>query len=423
VSAAARAVVAALACLGYDTRPDELGERGWDADCPCCHALSDAQWSLRITERSPGGPARLRCIHRCEEHAILAALGLAVENADVAALTEQLRSGLRLLDTDRMATSDPPQVPWIAEPLLARGAVTMLVGREGQGKSMLALALGAAIGHGGTVAEIECRPGRVLVIDAENGEAEIHRRVRGLGVKPGTLVYVEAERFDLRADLGDVEALLAHYRPDVLVLDSLRSLTPGLDENDSGPVEAVLGPLRSLSRRHRCATLVLHHAGKASNGYRGSTAIGAAVELGFTLAREGEDPHRRTLTCWKSRLAPEPPPRTLSLQARDGRIALTTAEPAASTAAAGSRTDELADRLAAIVAERGVLAWHELAALAGVEPESGTAKRARMRAIEHDRLAAHGHGRYGPPQGSTVRPAPIGGLDGRTVPDAGERAA
>jgi hypothetical protein len=205
------------------------------------------------------------------------------------------------------------------------------------------------------------------------------------------------------------------------VLDSLRSLAPGLDENDSGPVEAVLGPLRGLSRYHGCATLVLHHAGKASNGYRGSTAIGAAVELGFTLARDGDDPHRRTLTCWKSRPAPEPPPSTFTLQARDGRIAIAAATPATS-APAGSRTDGLADRLAAILAEHGVLAWSRLAALAEVEPESGTAKRARRRAIDNGRLAAHGRGFYGPPQGSTVRPAPVEGVDGRTVTEVGERA-
>lgn len=331
------------------------------------------------------------------------------------------RPKLRTLDVERMLATEPPPIPWIAEPLLVRGTVTMLVGREGQGKSMLALVLAAAIGHGDTVAGIDCRPGRVLMIDAENGEAEIHRRVRRLGVKPGTLVYVEAERFDLRADLRDVEPLLAHHRPDVLVLDSLRSLAPDLDENDSGPVEAVLGPLRGLSRRHGCATLVLHHAGKASKSYRGSTAIGAAVELGFTLARDGDDPHRRTLTCWKSRPAPEPPPRTLILQARDGRIAIAAAAPA-TRAPAGSRTDELADRLAAILAERGVLAWGKLAALAEVEPESGTAKRARRRAIDDGKLAAHGRGLYGPPQGSTVGPAPVGGVDGRTVAEAGEQA-
>lgn len=422
MSATTPAIVATLDRLGFDVRRDELDRDAWEADCPSCNDLSDGLLPLRITETEPGGPTRLRCISRCDERAILTALELATESADAAALRDRLRSGLRLLDTDRMAVTEPPKVPWLGEPLLARGSVTMLVGREGQGKSMLGLALASAIGHGSTVAGIKCAPGRVLVIDAENGEAEIHRRVRGLGVKPGTLVYVEAERFDLRADLRDVEALLAHYRPDALMFDSLRSLAPGLDENDSGPVEAALGPLRGLSRRHNLATLVLHHAGKASNGYRGSTAIGAAVDLGFTLAREGDDPHRRTLTCWKSRLAAEPPPLTLSLRATDGRIAVTAALPVTTTPAA-SRTDELTDRLAAIVAARGVLAWGDLAALAGVEPESGTAKRARRRALDDHKLAAYGRGLYGPPDGSTVRPAPVGGVDGRTVAEDGEQTA
>jgi hypothetical protein len=97
----------------------------------------------------------------------------------------------------------------------------------------------------------------VLVIDAENGEAEIHRRVRGLGVKPGTLVYVEAERFDLRADLRDVEALLAHYRPDALMLDSLRSLAPGWTRTTPAPSRRPLGRCAAsrgatTSRRSSC---------------------------------------------------------------------------------------------------------------------------------------------------------------------------
>jgi hypothetical protein len=54
--------------------------------------------------------------------------------------------------------------------------------------------------------------------------------------------------------------------------------------------------------------------------YRGSTAIGAAVELGFTLSRHDEDAAkatRRKLTCWKCRPDREPPPRWLSLDADD----------------------------------------------------------------------------------------------------------
>lgn len=79
---------------------------------------------------------------------------------------------LRVLDVERMLATEPPPVPWIAAPLLVRENVTMLAGREGQGKSMLALALAAAVGHGATVAGIACEQGKALVIDAENGENE-----------------------------------------------------------------------------------------------------------------------------------------------------------------------------------------------------------------------------------------------------------
>jgi hypothetical protein len=422
-------VLRGLRAQELDTRADDSELRSWDADCPVCRPLSEGLWPMRVTETVPDGPARVRCISGCDEQAILAAITPNHGEAPVgvvsvpAATPLGRRPTLRRLDVERMLATVPAPVPWIAEPLLAHGAVTMLVGREGQGKSMLALALAAAIGHGRSVAGIACRPGRVLVVDAENGEAETHRRVRGLGVKPGTLVYAEADGFDLRADLCDVEALLGEHRPDVLVLDSLRSLAPGLEENDSGPVEAVLGPLRGLSRRHQCATLVLHHAGKASNSYRGSTAIGAAVELGFTLAREGEDPHRRTLTCWKSRLAPEPAPRSLILDTHDGRVTIEAAEP--STASATGPTG-LEARFAEILAQRGELQRGELCEIAGVNPNDGNTTRTLQRAVAAGHILNPGRGLYAIAAAvghSSLPPSAIGGEAGGMNPAAHQEQA
>ncbi|MDP9346371.1 MAG: AAA family ATPase [Actinomycetota bacterium] len=237
---------------------------------------------------------------------------------------------LRVLDVERMLTTEPPPVPWTVEPLLARGCVTMIAGREGTGKSMLALALGAAIGHGASIAGLDCRAGRVLYVDAENGEREAHRRVRGLGVKPGTLVYVEACGFNLAQHITLLEVLVEEHKPDVLILDSLRSLAPGLDENDSKQAEAAVRPVSRLAQTVGIPVELLHHAGKNGHEYRGSTAIGAAVEIGFTLSRHDEDPDvrtRRKLSCWKSRPAPEPDVRWLSLEAAGGRILVGEAEP------------------------------------------------------------------------------------------------
>jgi len=286
------------------------------------------------------------------------------------------RPKLRMLDVAMMAATEPPPVPWVVQPLLARSCVTMLAGREGTGKSMLALALAAAIGHGASIAGLDCQPGRVLYVDAENGEREAHRRIRGLGVPPHGLVYLEADAFSLRADVGLLDAAITEHKPTVVVLDSLRSLAPGLDENDSGAAEGVLRPVVRLAQTREVAVLVLHHASRASGEYRGSTAIGAAVELGFTLARNPEDPEARTrrrLACWKSRPAAEPEPHWLTLAAEDGRITLSEAEPF--NARAGAR-DDAEDRLLAVLNGQP-MTWADWARAASMEPTDGTPRRAR----------------------------------------------
>ena len=246
--------------------------------------------------------------------------------------TESSSPTLRALDVAGMLASPPPPVPWTVDPILARGCTTMLAGREGRGKSLLALAVAAAGGRGENVAGmVSVGSLKALYVDAENGPQEAHRRVHGLSVKPGALVYVEADRFSLRHNFDELLALVEAHAPDLLILDSLRSLAPGLDENDSLQTEAALRPVVKATQQRAMATLILHHASRASGEYRGSTAIGAAVELGFTLSRIDEDPeadHRRRLSCWKSRPAAEPPPRWLAIEpVPGGGIHICEAEP------------------------------------------------------------------------------------------------
>jgi hypothetical protein len=242
---------------------------------------------------------------------------------------------LRELDVETLLATRPKPVPFVLEPMLVEGCATMLAGREGRGKSMLALAIAAAFGQGELVLDVAGMTiglgGLVLYVDAENGEREIHRRLHGLNVRAGALVYVEADGFNLARQLPLLEALVDRHKPRLLVLDSLRSLAPGLDENDSQEVETVLRPVARLAQQLGIAILILHHASRSSGEYRGSTALGACVELGFTLKRHDGDPMsqtRRELSCWKSRPAPEPPDRWLTIKpADDGGIVLREAAP------------------------------------------------------------------------------------------------
>jgi 5S rRNA maturation endonuclease (ribonuclease M5) len=341
--------------------------------------------------------------------------GSCADDTTTTSARERPRETLRELDIERLIATAPAPVPFVLEPVLVEGCVTMLAGREGRGKSMLALAIAAALGRGALLLDVAGMPvglgGRVLYIDAENGEPEIHRRLHGLDVQSGRLAYVEADGFDLRRELGRVEHLVAKHKPRLLVLDSMRSLAPGLDENDSQEVEAALRPVVRLTQRLGISTLILHHASRGSGEYRGSTAIGAAVELGFTLARIDGDPMagtRRRLTCWKSRPAPEPAERWLTIKKGDGgEILLFEAAPYEPQRDAPVR-DEVEEALRDLVegcqvpgGTKGVgtLApppWTTaaLARAVGRDPKDGTVRRAIQRLAEAELLCRNGDGRW-----------------------------
>ena len=102
-------------------------------------------------------------------------------------------------------------------------------------EDLVALALAAAIAHGGELAGIACEQGTTVYLDAENGEHEIHRRVHTLGLPASGVEVADASRLDLRRDIAEVEAVVRERTPDLLVLDSFRSMTPGMDENDTRP--------------------------------------------------------------------------------------------------------------------------------------------------------------------------------------------
>jgi AAA domain len=289
---------------------------------------------------------------------------------------------LRLLDVAEMVRTPPPAVPWIIEGLAVAGTLTLLSGKEGEGKSLLSMALAAGVGAGHDIAGFACHQHDVMIIDAENGEYEIHRRVKSLGLPSVGVDVVEADGFHLGRDLDALEALLVEAKPGLVILDSFRSLWPAGEENDSGAVAAVLDPLRNLLRRLQIAGILLHHVSRAGNDYRGTSAIGAAIELGFRLGRNPDDPEardRRFLRCFKCRPAPEPEERWLRLHLERGQVFIDAADPFDSDEDEEKTLPpvraELAPALLAAATEP--IAWADLARAIGRSPKDGTARRLR----------------------------------------------
>ena len=233
---------------------------------------------------------------------------------------------VRWLDVPGMLRTDPPPVDWIIEGVVARGTLTLLAGREKQGKSLMTLALAARVATGGgMLAGVRCNAGTVAVLDAENGEQLIHRRMRLLGLTAGAtdaLHAAEVRGLDLARGLTHLDQALNRLKPDLLILDSWRSLWNG-DENDAGQVAGVLDPLRNLIRRHNTAAVLIHHMSK-SGGYRGSTATGASVENVLELSRADDDPNprRRRLRNAACRYEEEAPERWFTIENDRGVLLL-----------------------------------------------------------------------------------------------------
>lgn len=244
---------------------------------------------------------------------------------------------LRRLDVARMLRTNPPPIPWLVEPLLIPGELTMLTGREGRGKSMLSQALAVALADpaaGGAVLGMPVKIGNVLIIDAENGPNEVHRRLHGTGLTdPARYSVYEALGLRLQDpdDLAGLHKIVRREKPAVVILDSLVSLAPGVKENEVGPVQVLLQGVQAIARETGAAILLLHHAGKGETGseYRGSSAIGGVVTLGVTMtAHEGDpDQARRQLRWWKCRPCAKPDPIWLRITADDGRLRLEPTEP------------------------------------------------------------------------------------------------
>ncbi len=213
-------------------------------------------------------------------------------------------------------SDEAPVVEWLVEEFLSRGAVTLLAGAPGSGKSLLAQSIAAAAVSGrGNVAGIGVEPARVCIVDGENGEELIQRRFTALGLEAaawGTRLRVfAAEGFDLVSDLEQLNATLSADPCDLLILDAWASLWTG-SEASVDAVRHCLGALRELSRAHRLGTVLIHHTTKGTTTYRGSGAIASTLEAVFTLTRGDRDPER-VLTCEKMRLGPEPPVRNLEV--------------------------------------------------------------------------------------------------------------
>jgi len=187
------------------------------------------------------------------------------------------------------------QVEWVWDGFLAKSQISLLSGYPKAGKTTLMTHMIKLAAQGGTLGT-SVRPGKILVVSEESGNLWRRRSAR-FGLVGDVLAQPFAGRptkEQWKQFIGYLTKEIRNDTYDVVIFDTLASLAPIADENDSAHMLDAITPLNSLSGAG-AAVLLIHHIRKsdATQGMavRGSSALPGFVDI--ILELRAYDPSRR----------------------------------------------------------------------------------------------------------------------------------
>jgi hypothetical protein len=203
---------------------------------------------------------------------------------------------------------EPEPTEYICEPLVALSGVSLLASPEGGFKTWNALAVAKAVAHGGELFGRECKPRPVIYCDRENHVSLIRQRIDDLGFAqtPNFIYWHLGSKIGPPPMLENVNfyvELIESVTPrPLLIFDSLVRFHSAENENSSADMAPVMASPRTMATAG-AGVLLLHHRGKsAENNYRGSSDIGAGVDIAMRMIQETEG--ALTLKSSKTRYGP-----------------------------------------------------------------------------------------------------------------------
>lgn len=217
--------------------------------------------------------------------------------------------------------------PWLVEPYLPAGGLSVISGLPKSCKSWISLDLCLAVVSGGPwLGKSIDQAGTALLIDAETPAAQLQERIRQLAagrrITPEDLArlrIVDRTRIDLDRDedMDDLRGVIAEHAPAVIVLDPLCEFHQR-DEN-SPAMAGIMAMLREWT--HGGGTLcVVHHHNKSDQtgrrigaSLRGHNSIWGAYDSGLYIRRDEQD----VLVNCECRYVADQPQLTVQLDVND----------------------------------------------------------------------------------------------------------
>ncbi|MFT4246500.1 MAG: AAA family ATPase [Pseudomonas sp.] len=218
---------------------------------------------------------------------------------------------------------EPKRIIWWEPHWIPQASLSLLAGREGLGKSTIAVHWAAR----------ETRAGNfVIYLHSEDSrEHTVVPRLMAAGADLDKVIFVDVETeytehgsVILPYDLTELESLIADYRVTFIVLDAATSaMSSSLSGKDDRQVRQYLEPLSQLAARHNIVILGLVHFGKRDGADSGKLILGSIAwsQVARSVLSVAQDPDSGDLvvTNTKGNLSP----RTRSVGARIRSQAIT----------------------------------------------------------------------------------------------------
>ena len=196
-----------------------------------------------------------------------------------------MKQQTQTLETKRLTfedllDSESEAVDWLVPGLLPVGETVLLCALPKVGKSKLAidLAFSVATGESRFLGQ-ETKQGKVLLITPDASKMSLKQELikRGFRKQDSPNLHIFPEwSIDQMAVL---EEELENFRPDLVVIDSLKKITVGqeISENSDEFANNIIA-LNDMLKRYRATGILIHHANKSNDAIgveraRGSTAI------------------------------------------------------------------------------------------------------------------------------------------------------
>lgn len=208
----------------------------------------------------------------------------------------------KIIDYNDFINSKLKPIEYVVYPILPTQGIGFIYAATGVGKTFFTLNLAFSISKGGDFLKYKCPlPRRVLYVDGEMAFNQLHQRINQIAKQQGGSYYpthlniltpdkilpFAMPEIDTEEGQTTYDSLIEERKIEVVVFDNV-SVLSSFDENKSAEWKLIQKWLLKL-RSNGKSIILVHHAGKDKNGYRGTSKMLDCVDFAISLQPIQED--------------------------------------------------------------------------------------------------------------------------------------